>query len=66
MIIFSTCSVLGKVRTILYIQIYTKLTVNHGVHFFSLLNSDQMPVLHINVLFFVDISMVEKNSGFDI
>lgn len=66
MIIFSPYSVLGKVRTVPYIQIYTKLTINHRVHFFNLLKSGQATVLHINVLFSVDFSMVEKNSGFDI
>jgi len=40
------------VKTILYIQIYTKLTIDNRVQFFSLLNTGQTPVFHTNVLSF--------------
>lgn len=61
MIIFSPCSVLRKVRTVPYIQIYTKLTIKHR-DFFNLLKSAQVTLLNINVIFFflVEILMVKK------
>lgn len=67
MIIFSPCSVLRKVRTVPYIQIYTKLTIKHR-DFFNLLKSAQVTLLNINVIFFFFGRNYygEKNSGFDI
>lgn len=50
MVIFGSRSVLGEVKAILYIQIYTKLSIKHWVHFFYLLNTGRAQVFHINVL----------------
>lgn len=65
MIIFSPCSVLGKVRTVPCIHIHTKLTINKSSFFQSSKEQSSYPVAH-KCGFFLDIIMVEKNSGFDI
>lgn len=59
-IIFSPCSVLGKVRTVPYMQIYTKLTINHRDNFFNLPKSVQVTLLNINVVFLVVIIIMVK------
>lgn len=59
---FCSCSGLGEVKTILYIQIYAKLTINHRVHFFNLLNTGSSTSVSRKRACFVGINMMkEKN-----